>query len=157
MQAEFDQMTDDYKSILAGRNYQFSATVDAWIKESNARLTAVARQSIQDVIDTAQTPTAKGGLMRVDTGFLRASGRLSLNGMPSGPVRAAPDTNYDWQPTIATAELGKIEIGMSIFFGWTAHYAKYREAYDGFLYAALQKWQEIVNKNVRALKSRSGR
>lgn len=146
-----------YQFEIGKRDYSFSASVDAWVKESEERLLAVARQSVQDVIDEAQTPTGKGGKMRVDTGFLRASGRLSLNGMPSGPVRGDKDSQHDWNPTIATAEIGKLQLGMSAFFGWTAEYAIYREAYDGFLYGAIQNWQKIVDKNVAALKGRVGK
>lgn len=146
-----------YQFELGKRDYSLSASVDAWVKATEQRLTAVARQSVQDVIDEAQTPVGKGGKMRVDTGFLRASGRLSMNGMPSGPVRAEKDTNYEYNSTIATAEIGKLQLGMSIFFGWTAGYAIYREAYDGFLYGAIQNWQKIVDKNVAALKGRVGK
>jgi len=37
----------------------------------------------------------------------------------------------------------------------TAHYAKYREKYDGFLESALQNWSQIVAKNAEEIKKRS--
>lgn len=115
---------------------------------------AVVRQSVQEVVDIAQKPVAKGGKMRVDTGFLRASGQMSLSGMPTGPTRPADDaTPGQYQPdeTSVVLTLGKYELGDTIYFGWTANYAKYREVYDGFLISAVQNWPAIVAKNVKAV------
>ena len=134
----------------------FSAQVDEMIATNERRLTAVMRQSLQDVINEAQTPVAKGGKMRVDTGFLRASGQISYNGMPSGPSRGASDApgSYNYNEATTTAELGKLSIGQTLYFGWTAAYARYRELYDGFLESALQKWPQIVAKNTDELRRR---
>lgn len=133
-------------------NSTFVTQVDDFIRKSQLLLTAVCRQSVQDVIEQAQLPTAKGGRMRVDTGFLRASGRISFSGMPSGPTRGdgtpVPDTT---QSTILQIGQWKVD-QVPLFFGWTANYAKYREAYDGFLSAAAQNWQQIVAANVQKLK-----
>jgi hypothetical protein len=133
----------------------FSATVDDFVKASNERLAAVMKASTSDVIDQAQTPVAKGGKMRVDTGFLRASGQISLNGMPTGPGRGEltePDS-YSWAQDVGVEiKLATAEPGATIFFGWTANYARYRETYDGFLGSAVQNWQKIVDDNVRKLK-----
>lgn len=88
--------------------------------------------------------------MRVDTGFLRASGQASLNGMPTGPVRGDSTDKHHYDngekvsPTV-TLNLGELKLGSTLFFGWTANYAIYREAYDGFLEGATQNWQKIVN------------
>lgn len=131
--------------------------LDDIILNTQDRLEAVARASILDVINDAQTPTGKGGNMRVDTGFLRASGRISFNGFPSGPVRGDPKQKYATDTSLYALEVAKMKIdGPTLFFGWTANYAKYREAYDGFLSAAIQKWPQIVAKNVSALKGRLG-
>ncbi len=138
----------------SNRNYSFSATVDAWVANSKKRCDAVFRQSIQEVINDAQTPIAKGGRMRVDTGFMRASGKLSFSGMPSGPARGEKGQAYNWDDTIA-ADLATAEPGATLYFGWTANYTKYREAYDGFLIAAIQKWPQIVEKYARRLQSMS--
>lgn len=135
---------------------KFTAQVDAIIAKTEKRMTALARESIQRTIDDAQTPVGKGGRMRVDTGFLRASGQPSYNGMPSGPSRGertepdsyAPDTGA------VTVALAKLEIGAIFYFGWTAAYAKYREAYDGFLGVAVQKWPDTVAKVTEEIKAR---
>lgn len=135
----------------------FLATVDKFVLETNERLTAVVRASVQDLVDQAQTPTGKGGKMRVDTGFLRASGQMSLTSMPSGPVRGDKDKKYNFDMNTTVSVLSGFKIGDTVFFGWTAGYAKYREVYDGFLASAVQNWQTIVNKNAAALKARLGK
>lgn len=135
-------------------NYRFSASVDKWITDSKKRTDAVFKQSIHDLINDAQTPTGQGGRMRVDTGFLRASGQISLTGMPSGPARGEPGTVHNYRDDV-TATLAGAEPGATVYFGWSANYAKYRELYDGFLGAAVQNWQTIVARNVRRLQARA--
>ena len=112
------------------------------------------RQSLQDVVDDAQTPVAKGGRMRVDTGFLRASGMASLNGMPNGPSTNPGNGSFAWNDNQLALVLGQMKLGATFHFGWTANYAKYREAYDGFLAVAAQKWPQIVEKNAREIMKR---
>lgn len=117
---------------------------------------ALARQSIQDVIDDAQVPVAKGGRMRVDTGFLRASGQGSLSGMPSGPVRGdnKQPNSYDYDPSVTVLQLGNFQLGNIFYFGWTANYAQIREVYDGFLAVAVQNWPTYVAKNTEEIRQR---
>lgn len=127
---------------------KFISDVDQWVSETEERLTAVFRESVQRVIDKAQLPVAKGGHMRVDTGFLRASGNASLSGLPSGPKR------YEGALPVNEVALviGQAALGDAIWFGWTAEYAKYREAYDGFLVLAVQDWGDIVHRVIIDLK-----
>lgn len=128
----------------------FSAKVDDFVRVSKERMEAVTKDAIQTLVEDAQLPVAKGGHMRVDTGFLRASGQYSLNGMPTGPSR--PSDGVSTADT--TVMLAKLQVGGRIFFGWTANYAKYREYHDGFLGLAVQRWQSIVDESVRKLKQR---
>lgn len=144
----------NYERILGGRDYHFSATVDAFVAETRKRLSALGKQSVIELINQVQKPVAKGGKMRVDTGFLRASGKLSLTGMPTGPERGDKDKKYS-TPTVAVVDLAGWQPGQTIYFGWTAHYAKYREAYDGFLISGIQNWQAIVNSVAARIKARS--
>ena len=51
----------------------FSAQVDDWIAKSERLSMAVLQQATQAVINDANTPTAKGGRMRVKTSTLRNS------------------------------------------------------------------------------------
>lgn len=135
---------------------KFSATLDEWARKSKNRMNAINRQSIQDVIDDAQTPLAKGGRMHVDTGFLRASGSASNTGMPSGPVRGDSNVPNYYSPDSGAVEtvIAKTEIGTPFFFGWTAAYARIREQKDAFLRLAAQKWPTFVRQNVQKAKER---
>lgn len=136
----------------------FSAQVDDIVINTSKRLTALMRQSLQDVVNDAQTPVAKGGRMRVDTGFLRASGQASLTGMPSGPRRGErkEPNSYQYQANLTEAKLADLKLGDVFYFGWTAEYAKYRETYDGFLESALQNWKGYVNTNTETIRKRAG-
>lgn len=137
-----------------------SATIRRFVAETSETLDAVFRQSTQELIADIQTPVAKGGRMRVDTGFLRASGQASLTGMPTGPVRppenAKPGQYSDGAevPTLTIVTIAKAKAGDTIFFGWTANYAIYREAKDAFLRLGVQKWQQIVDRVTRRLEPR---
>lgn len=131
-----------------------AADIEDFVAVSEKRMIAIARASIQDVINNAQTAVAKGGRMRVKTGFLRASGQSSLNGMPSGPARGEPTGSYDWNASTITVTLGNMQIGNVFHFGWTANYARYRELYDGFLEGSLQNWARIVAFHTDDLRQR---
>lgn len=172
----------NYERTLGQRSYKLEAQVGEIVSKTDRRLTAVVRASVIDLVEEANTPgpskrsylkdiakglggrgkkkvqgpikpTSKGGRMRVDTGFLRASGKASLTGMPTGPVRGEmkEPNSYPYNADIAETVIKGVKIGSTIFYGWTANYAKYREAYDGFLYGAIQNWQRIVDKNVAKL------
>lgn len=128
---------------------EFSASVSSFVKRTKQRSTAVFKQSAQDVIADAQMPVAKGGRMRVDTGFLRGSHISGLNG-------SYQHEGFDsYLLTIANAELGDVIIG-----GWTADYAISREfgargqQPDFFLRGAAQKWKQIVKMNAAKLEAR---
>lgn len=125
-----------------------TADIQAFVSKSEARLKDVVFNSIQDVVEAAQEPVAKGGRMRVKTGFLRASGRASTEGFPSGPnVRPsdAQDNSFEWDGQAVNAIINNMNLGDTFYFGWTANYAQYRELHDGFLETAIQNWQQFVN------------
>ena len=130
----------------------FSAQVDAWIAKSERLSMAVLQQATQAVINEANTPVAKGGRMRVDTGFLRNSLKANIGSMPSG---ASSPGNWDDSEVVLT--LTRLQPGQVFYAGWTANYARPREHYDGFLRMATQKWQEQVDAAARQLRQRAGR
>lgn len=134
-----------------------TATVADWVARSKKGLVAVRNESVKRVIANAQLSDDKGGRMRVDTGFLRSSGQLSLSGMPSGPVRgdadAAPN-QYDFNVSPVVLMLAGAGLDDTLFFGWTADYAAYREFHDGFLRLAVQMWPNIVDDVVAEVKRR---
>lgn len=139
----------------------FSLQMEDIVTVSEKRMLAVVRQSLQDVIINASQSTAKGGRMRVDTGFLRASGQASLTGMPTGPTRGelkakgAYKSADDYSVTVSVSKsLSDLELGSTFFFGWTAAYARYRELYDGFLEGALQHFDRYVAFNTDTVRQR---
>lgn len=66
---------------------RLAAQLEEFTEKTDKAILAVTRQSIQELVNQAQTPVAKGGHMRVKTGFLRSSGTASLNTLPVGPDR----------------------------------------------------------------------
>ena len=153
-----------YEYELGRRNYSFEAQVDKIVVNTEKRMNLVMQQSLLNAINEMQVPVAKGGKMRVDTGFLRASGQSSLNGAPTGPSIFPKEHEHLRGQHLGTLDtfkiadtevtIGKMKFGSTFFWGWTANYAKYREAYDGFMYSVIQNWQQIVNKVVNEAKQR---
>jgi hypothetical protein len=131
----------------------FTAEVNKFVAKSQKAMEAVFKQSAQDVILEAQTPMAKGGNMRIDTGFLRASGKASINRLPIGATTNF-GSNVEWDDNITVLTINKAKIGDAVVFGWTANYAQYRENQDGFVRLAAQNWGQIVNKNANKIKAR---
>jgi hypothetical protein len=125
----------------------FAADLQRFGAKVQRRALDVARESIQDVIDDAQTPKAKGGRMPVDTGFLRNSLASGLNGS-FGP----PDENS----YILT--IGQLDLGDVARFAWTAEYAIFQElgtsAFAGnhFVGVAAAKWPQFVEANARRIR-----
>lgn len=128
--------------------------IDQFVLNTEKRIEAVLKKSISDLIEDAQTPTAKGGRMRVDTGFLRSSGVASLNAAPRGPGRGDKNKTYVWEGESLNAVLANLKLGDAFYFGWSAKYARHREAYDAFLETATQKWQEYVDKGTQYFKNK---
>lgn len=131
---------------------KFETQIDEFIVNTEAKMLEVVKRSVDALIEEAQTPTVKGGKMRVDTGFLRSSGQAQLGSMPSGPSQRNPESKYMWETNQTQIVLGKLKKGDIFYFGWTAKYARYREMYDGFLDSAIQKWQSYVDQSVRKLR-----
>lgn len=143
-----------WETAAGARNYDVKSQIDKIVVNTEARILAVVRQSISDTVEDMQTPTAQGGKMRVKTGFLRRSGAASLNAPPAGPTKGEKNSTYLWEADSLNTVLAKMKIGDVLYFGWTANYAKYREAFDGFLESGLQKWQSHVDKAVLYFKNK---
>jgi len=110
------------------------------------------RQFVQGPVSPSMV--GKGGRMRVDTGFLRASGQSSVNGVPTGPTRPEKGKTYEWSSKTTEAIISGMKYGATFFWGWTASYAIYREAYDAFMYTVIQRWQNIVDDVIAQAKTR---
>lgn len=133
----------------------FADQVGAFVAKSNGRMTAVFRQSAQDLIEEAQTPRGSGGNIPVDTGFLRNSGMASLNTMPSGQS-IKPD-NYaggSWSADEASLIISRAQLGDRVIFGYVARYAPFMEARYGWVRLAAQNWNQIVQRNAKRLEQR---
>lgn len=122
-------------------------TFDQWTQKTEKIMEAVFKGSFQRlIIEDAQKPVAKGGNMRVKTGFLRNSGIAAIGGLPSGPDVNPGDILPEWDNSAMVVTLNRLKLGQTIFFGWTANYAIHRENQDGFVRRATQNWQQIVNE-----------
>lgn len=141
----------------------FDAVIDRVVADTKNKMLAVVKNSIQEVVEEAQTPIAKGGKMVVDTGFLRLSGQAQLNQIPSGPIRGRHRTASDGDgvlPEYAVSDkadyilptLARMKIGDTFYFGWTAIYALQQEIYHGFMESAVMNWQQIVDAQIRRLR-----
>lgn len=134
----------------------FSDQVGSFVRKSQGRMTAVFRQSAQDLIEEAQTPRGASGNLPVDTGFLRNSGQAALNNTPSGQsIKPEGYSGGSWNPDESLIIVNRAKIGDRIVFGWTANYAIYMEARYGFLRLAAQNWPAIVKRNAERLRQRT--
>lgn len=136
----------------------FAKQVGAFVAKSPGRMTAVFRQSAQDVIEEAQEPRGSGGNLPVDTGFLRNSGQAALNNTPSGEsIKPKDYAGGTWSADEAALIISRAKIGDRVIFGWTANYAEYMERRYGFVRLAVQNWPDIVRKNAKQLEQRAGK
>ena len=145
---------------MATTNLNFQASVNDWVRATEARMTAVFRESAQRTISIAQS------YVPVDTGFLRASVRASIEAMPPIDPKAAPSSKgarYGYSGSDVTLAIAGAGIGDTIYAGWTAAYAAYVEygtahmAPRAFVGRAAQRWQSTVNEVAVEARSRAGR
>lgn len=133
----------------------FSEQVTAWVRKSDARMTAAFRESIQDLVEEAQEPVGSGGNMPVISSFLRNSGDAALNKLPVGEsIKPKDYVPKSWDIQAALLVINKATLGDTVFFGWTAVYAPYVENNRGFVRLAAQNWPQIVNRAARRLEQR---
>jgi hypothetical protein len=137
----------------------FSDQVAERVAVYKKRLRAIHRGSAQDLAEGVTKPRAKGGNMRVKTGFLRASLMASTSMMPAikdsnAPPSNAPDNAYDFDIGPISAVIAGLQPGDPLYLGFTAAYARPREYKDGFVRLAAQNWNKIVERNTqRAIKA----
>lgn len=128
------------------------ADLEGIIDRTEQKMTDVIILALQDTVINMQTPVGRGGKMRVDTGFLRASARSSLEGFPSGdgmrpadaPVGEYTGIYDNWEVSSVTATLINLKLGDTFYFGWVANYAPTRELYDGFMESSIKNWPRFV-------------
>ena len=132
---------------------KFQTQIDKFVVNTEEKMIAVIKTSIQSVVQEAQTSREKeGGKMPVITGFLRSSGISQLGSMPVGPGRGDRKGKYNWTTNQLGVILASFNIGDVFYFGWTAKYARAREAHHAFLDSAVQNWQSHVDEAAGRLK-----
>jgi hypothetical protein len=127
----------------------FTAQVDEWARKSEARMIAVVRDAAQKTVDMMQKPTAKGGNMPVDTGFLRNSLQAGINAPKVGPSVNPGNPVAQNDGDIVLAIQG-VEPGDTLYLTYSANYARFVEygangrPGRGFVRLATQKWKRTV-------------
>lgn len=91
----------------------FSVSVRQFADRTKAQMRDVFAESVQDVVEMAQLPKARGGRMPVDTGALRNSLASGLNGSFA---------NKGAESYVVT--LSGVQIGDIAAFSWSAPYAR---------------------------------
>lgn len=145
----------------------FSESVSAWVRKSEARQAAVIRESVQRVLEVAQTPGpsvanpggGRGGAMPIDSGFLRASLVIQIgNGSALAPREKPPgNATYDPVVDLAAAALREAAPGDKIVAAWTANYSIFAENKYAFARLAAQQFPQIVAKVCREAEARGAR
>lgn len=130
----------------------FSKDLERITAQYRRRLNFVARDATLRVFNAAQEPRAKGGRMRIDTGFNRASAAAKVGSMPSGPSentsgRNYPEGSYAGQ-AVEPIIIRWVPADEAIFIGWTSGYARWREYLDQYVAGATERWQEFVRRSV---------
>ncbi len=129
-------------------------------QEGMEALTALVRQSAQDVEHEASKPRAAGGRMPIDTGFLRNSVVATVDGSLPGPTGIGLSRDQRFaslgQPNTQAA-LSQAQVGNVIMLTWTAFYAAYVEHNAMFVRGAIEMWDAIVEQNARELAGRLAR
>lgn len=138
---------------MAGQK-SFSAEVDEWVMKSRARMLAVFKLSTEYVIEDVIVRTP------VDTGFLRASLTVSLDGpLPIRPD-AKPAGTETYQPQPYSLQIAGADLGDTIYASFVASYAAHVEygaqgrAGAGMVRLAAQAWPQHVARAVSEAKAR---
>lgn len=139
---------------------RFSGQIDEWVMQTQQRMTAVLRESARRVIEEMQTPVNEGGNMPIDTGFLRASLVVVINGEPPPANRVSDGQRYMYNAASVVLEIAKFNAGDRLVAAYTADYARHVEygsngrAGRGFTRLASQNWGQIVNAVTEDAKAR---
>ncbi len=137
--------------------------LDQWVRQTEQRMLAVARESAQWVVSRA-TQYLSGELVAVQTGFLRASVRASKESMPQIDPAAYPKEGSSYSPNSGEISLvlAGLGIGETAYVGWTAAYAGHIHwgtssmSPRPFVDLAAMTWPAVVSQVTQELKSRAG-
>ena len=139
----------------------FSASVTAWARQSEARLTAVRNRSIDLLAEEMSNTIPNGGRVPFDTGFLARSIVASTQGMP----RTSESPSPGGEVGLITASL---RLDQPVWLGYTANYARrqnfgyvgadslgrvYNQSGAHFIEGAIAEWQNIVRRAAAELQN----
>ncbi|XBQ14590.1 MAG: HK97 gp10 family phage protein [Nitratireductor rhodophyticola] len=132
----------------------FKAQVAAWVAKSERRLEAVFKESTQRLVSQVIDRTP------VDTGYLRASLQVTLD----GPLPIRPDgrgmVGENYRPPDYALKIAGAELGDTIYASFVASYAAHVEygargrSGRGMVRLSVQSWQQIVDGVVRDVQMR---
>lgn len=142
----------------------YRATVDQQVADTKAKMVAVHKESVQRLVEVMQTTRDKGGNLRFDTGFLRASLKAAIGTANFALVQKpdAPGAKYIFDMSSISLVIVGAEISDPIEVVYTAAYARPREygargqPGDRWVALAAQQWPQVVDGAVRDLKARGG-
>jgi len=125
----------------------FSSDVEKWSDKAMKRYRSTARTAVQETVAEANMVRGRGGRMRVDTGFLRASGVAAIDRIPSGQSKNTDNAAFAYNPSDLSVTLLRWNPATeTLFYGYVANYAVPREYKDGFLRGAVENWDQHVAK-----------
>ena len=141
----------------------FSASVDAWVRKTKQRSTAVWRESAERIVEIVQTPGPSvanpdadaGGHMPVEFGHLRASIQASLTGQVA-PFRENPGRTVSYDPSAVSLVIANAQLGDVITVSYGAIYARIMEERYAFVGLAAQRWSKVVADVSAEAKRRAG-
>ena len=145
---------------MAVTNLSFSAQIDAWVRETEARMKAVRDTAAEDVIDKMREYTP------VNYGFLAGTIQASVDApTPIDPAK----TNEAHTHIAADASAGQISLvianaplGSTIYGCFTMSYAIYvnygtsKMTPRAMVQRAAMEWPQIVSSAVTRAKARAG-
>lgn len=124
-----------------------------WVGKAKSRNMAAVRFSIESLAHAANTPRGKGGLLPLDTAFLRNSFGSAIGQMPSGPSKQSEGNPGEWDGTALSLTLARLQPGDVTFLGWTAEYARPMEARYGFAKTEAMNWKSHVEYGIERAKA----
>jgi len=141
-----------YETAGSLRNQgDFTTQIDRFIVDTERKMLSVVQTALTDLTNDANNAKPDGRLP-VRTGFLRHSAAAAVNARPRGETRGDPKGIYAFNAGQVLAIIAHLKLGDVFYFGWTAEYARYMEARNGFLEGALMKWQMFIDNAVARLR-----
>lgn len=125
----------------------FGSQVAGYVDRYKKRLRATAKLSVEKTIEEMQTPESKAGRLPFDTGFLQHSLSANIGSMPMGEsVNPGGSFTYTGDAVEAVLIRWNPDQGETFYAGYTANYARYMEARNGFVRGVAEKWPDTVDQ-----------